>query len=138
MWPKSALSRLNQRSDAVAGNRFIVEIGTGIDLHGEDVTKAACRAVKDAVSSSCLCGLVEILGIQNLQSNELEVEILVAVPRPQEVDLNRVMAEVPTGRKTAHAIEGGMMTKGICVAQFVPDSSQIVVAIAAVTVSINK
>ena len=30
--------------------RFIVEIGTGVDLHGEDVTKAACRAVKDAIS----------------------------------------------------------------------------------------
>jgi uncharacterized protein (TIGR02058 family) len=29
--------------------RFIVEIGTGADLHGEDVTKAACRAVKDAI-----------------------------------------------------------------------------------------
>ena len=34
--------------------RFIVEIGTGIDIHGEDATKAACRAVKDAVSRSCL------------------------------------------------------------------------------------
>ncbi|MGD8844363.1 MAG: Lin0512 family protein [Desulfobacteraceae bacterium] len=30
--------------------RFIVEIGTGADLHGKDVTKAACRAVKDAIS----------------------------------------------------------------------------------------
>lgn len=120
----------------MAGNRFIVEIGTGIDLHGEDVTKAACRAVKDAISSSCLCGLVEIIGIQDLQA--VDVEIVVAVPRPQDVDLNRVMAEVPIGRKTAEAIEGGMMTQGLCVAQFAPNCSQIVVANAAVTVSINR
>jgi len=138
MWPRSTLPTLNQRSKAVVGNRFIVEIGTGIDLHGEDVTKAACRAVKNAISSSCLCGLVEVLGIQDLQSNKLEVEILVAVPRPQDVDLNRVMAEVPIGRKTAQAVEGGMMTEGICVAQFAPGSSQIVVANAVVTVSISK
>ncbi len=138
MYRRSALLASSQWSEAVAGNRFIVEIGTGIDLHGEDVTKAACRAVKNAISNSCLCGLVEILGIQNLQSAEVEVEILVAVPRPKEVDLNRVMAEVPIGRKTAQAVEGGMVTKGICVAQFAPGFSQIVVANAAVTVSINR
>jgi uncharacterized protein (TIGR02058 family) len=48
--------------------RFIVEIGSGADLHGEDVTKAACRAVKDAISRSCLCGLVEILAIEDLKA----------------------------------------------------------------------
>jgi uncharacterized protein (TIGR02058 family) len=120
----------------VTGNRFIVEIGTGIDLHGEDVTKAACRAVKNAISSSCLCGLVEILGIQDLGA--VDVEILVAAPRPQDVDLDQVMAEVPIGRKTARAVEGGMISKGLCVARFAPDCSQIVVANAAVTVSIKR
>ena len=66
----------------MASKRFIVEIGTGIDLHGENATKAACRAVRDAVSRSCLCGIVEVLGIQDL--NALDVEIVVAVPRPGE------------------------------------------------------
>ena len=28
--------------------RFIVELGTGADLHGEDVTEAACRAADEA------------------------------------------------------------------------------------------
>ncbi len=36
------------------GKRFIVEIRTGIGLHGEDVTKAACRAVDNAISRRCL------------------------------------------------------------------------------------
>jgi uncharacterized protein (TIGR02058 family) len=120
----------------VAGKRFIVEIGTGVDLHGEDVTKAACRAVRDAISRSCLCGIVEIMGIQDL--NALDVEIVVAVPRPQNVDLDQVMAEVPIGRKTARAVEGGMTVKGLCVAQFAADCEQIVVANAAITVLVEK
>lgn len=120
----------------MAAQRFIVEIGTGIDLHGEDVTKAACRAVRDAISRSCLCGLVEILGVEDLQA--LAVEVLVAVPRPQDVNLDHVMAEVPIGRKTARAVEGGMITKGLCVAQFASHCDQIIVANAAVTVLVER
>jgi uncharacterized protein (TIGR02058 family) len=120
----------------LASKRFIVEIGTGIDLHGENATKAACRAVRDAVSRSCLCGIVEVLGIQDL--NALDVEIVVAVPRPGGVDLDKVMAEVPIGRKTARALEGGMMVKGLCVAQFDADSDQVMVANAAITVFVEK
>ena len=41
--------------------KYIVEIGMGADLHGQDVTKAGRKAVKDAISHSCLCGLQEIL-----------------------------------------------------------------------------
>jgi uncharacterized protein (TIGR02058 family) len=112
--------------------RFIVEIGTGIDLHGENVTKAACRAVKDAVSRSCLCGLLEIVKLQKL--DDVRVEILVASPKPQEVDLEQVMAEVPIGRKTARAVEGGLTAQGLCVAQFAPKCDQIVVVNTAITV----
>jgi uncharacterized protein (TIGR02058 family) len=120
----------------VAGKRFIVEVGTGVDIHGEDATKAACRAVKDAVSRSCLCGIVEILGIQDL--NAVEVEIVVAVPGAGNVDLDRVMAQVPIGRKTARAVEGGLKVKGLCVAQFAAGCDQIVMANAAVTVFIGE
>ena len=112
--------------------RFIVEIGSGIDLHGENATKAACRAVRDAVSRSCLCGLLEIVKLQKL--DDVRVEILVASPKPQEVDLEQVMAEVPIGRKTARVVEGGMTAQGLCVAQFAPQCDQILVANAAITV----
>jgi uncharacterized protein (TIGR02058 family) len=120
----------------VAQKRFVVEIGTGIDLHGEDPTKAACRAVKDAVSRSCLCGIMEIVGIEDLTA--LDVEIVVAVPRPLDVDLERVKAEVPIGRKSARAVEGGMKVKGLCVDRFGPDCDQILVANAAITVFVEQ
>ena len=116
--------------------RFIVEIGTGIDIHGENVTKAACRAVKDAVSRSCLCGLLEILELENLE--DVQVDIQVASPNPDQVDLEQVMDEVPIGRKSASAVEGGMTAQGLCVPRFAPQCDQIVVANAAVTVFINQ
>ena len=108
----------------------------GADLHGEDVTKAACRAVKDAISRSCLCGVVEIMGIEDLQ--DLQVDIQVACPKPDEVDLEQVKAAVPIGRKSAGAVEGGMKTRGLCVPSFAPDCDQIVVANASVTVFIRE
>ena len=112
--------------------RFIIEIGTGIDIHGENMTKAACRAVEDAVSRSCLCGLVEVLAVRDM--NQIEVEIQVAAPAPEKVDLEAVMKAVPIGRKTAQAVNGGMTVKGLCVPEFGPDCDQIVVVNAGLTV----
>jgi uncharacterized protein (TIGR02058 family) len=112
--------------------RFIIEIGTGIDIHGEDMTRAACRAVEDAVSRSCLCGLVEVLGVRDM--SQIEVEIQVAAPIPEKVDLEAVMKSVPIGRKTVQALKGGMTVKGLCVPEFGPDCDQIVIANAALTV----
>ncbi len=115
--------------------RFIVELGTGADLHGADVTKAACRAVRDAVSRSCLCGLVEILALDDL--GRVHVDILVACPAPGAVDLEAVKAEVPIGRRTARAVTGGMTAPGLCVPRFAPGCDRIVVANAAVTVFVE-
>ena len=70
-----------------------------------NVTKAACRAVKDAITRSCLCGLLEILALQNLE--DFLVDILVASPSPKTVALVQEKTEVPIGCKTARAVEGG-------------------------------
>lgn len=114
--------------------RFIVELGTGVDLHGMNVTKAACRAVRDAIGRSCLCGLVEILAKTQLQ--DIQVDILIACPFPDQVDFEAVKAEVPIGIKTARAELGGMQAAGLCVQEFGEDCDTIVVANAAVTVSV--
>ena len=73
--------------------RYIVELGTGADLHGADMTKAARRAVKDAISRSCLCGLVEVLGRSSFQGVHVHAEI--AVPDPAGVDVEAVKAVMP-------------------------------------------
>ena len=120
----------------MALKRFIVELGSGADLHGENVTEAACRAVKDAIGRSCLCGLVEILGMEHLDT--VRVDILVATPRPLEVDLEQVKKMAPIGQVTARAVEGGMTAQGLCVDRFGPSCDRIVMANAAVTVSVDQ
>lgn len=99
------------------------------------MTKAACRAVKDAISRSCLCGLMEITGIADL--TVVQVDIHVACPKPDEVNLEQVKAMVPIGQKSARAVAGGMTARGLCVPTFAPDCDRIMVANAAVTVSIE-
>lgn len=115
--------------------RFIVELGTGIDLHGQDVTKAATRAVKDAISRSCLCGFVEILGMEDL--NEMEVEVLVAVPEPERVNGEEVLKAIPFGRKRLQVVRGGLSAPGLHVEELGDRSGTIVVANAAVTVRVK-
>ncbi len=120
----------------MARKRFIVELGTGADLHGEDVTEAACRAVRDAISRSCLCGLLEIVGLED--PNQMEVEILVATPEPEGVDLEKVKDVLPFGRVSVKSMKGGMKAPGLCVPRIAPECDQIVVANAAVTVFVKQ
>jgi hypothetical protein len=48
-----------------------------------------------------------------------------------------VAAQAPVGRKTVRVIDGGMLAPGICVDRFAANCDQIVVANAAVTVSVD-
>jgi uncharacterized protein (TIGR02058 family) len=119
----------------MARRRYIVELGTGADLHGMDVTKAACRAVRYAIGRSCLCGLVEVLGNEELRN--VHVEILIACPFPDQLDPEAVKTEVPIGTKEVRVQRGGMQARGMCVKQFAADCATIVVANAAVTVFVE-
>jgi uncharacterized protein (TIGR02058 family) len=116
--------------------RFIVEWGTGADLHGQDATKAACRAVQDAISRSCLCGLLEILRLRDL--NAMRVDVLVAVPMPEQVQVDAVLSVIPFGRKTLQVVSGGMRAPGLYQPELGDRSPDIIVANAAVTVWVNQ
>ena len=115
--------------------RFIVELGSGADLHGLDVTKAACRAVRDAIRHSCLCGLVEILGRTNFDG--VVVEVLVACPFPEQIDAAKVLAELPVGSRSLRTVQGGMVADGLCVEAFGEGCSSILVVNVAVTVFVE-
>ena len=54
-------------------NRYIIEFGIGMDFHGQNVSKAAAKAAKNAISSSCLCGLSEVLGMDELSQVKVKV-----------------------------------------------------------------
>ncbi len=119
----------------MALKRFAIELGYGADLHGADMTKAARRAVKDAISRACLCGLVEICGRGDFQG--VHVHAHVAVPDPGTVDREALLAAIPIGEKTLEVVAGGMRLPGIEVPCFGSGVSDIVVACAGLTVSVE-
>jgi uncharacterized protein (TIGR02058 family) len=101
--------------------RYVLEFGMGVDLHGDDCTKAACRAVFDAVRHSSLPLLNEI----RERDGTMLVDVTVGVPDPASVDLEVVKRELPHGEVTVHAVSGGLRVPG----------AETIIACAAVTVS---
>lgn len=114
--------------------RYIIELGWGADLHGQDVTKAAERAVKDAISRSCLCGLKEILEMKDI--NEVGIHVTIATPYPNQLDKEKVMKVLPIGKKSIEIVEGGMEVPGLYVKDFGDLKDSIVVANACVEVKV--
>ena len=84
--------------------RIILEMGTGNDLYGEDYTKAACRAVDDALHHSSLI-LFRSLGFDHA---DMDVRVTIAVQNPQKVDQAIVAAKLPRGNATAQVVKGGL------------------------------
>jgi uncharacterized protein (TIGR02058 family) len=120
----------------MARKRFVIELGMGADLHGQDATQASRRAVRNAISNSCLCGLSEILDMKN-PNEEMFIDVLITCPTPDTVDKDAVLAELPFGKKTIEVIEGGMTSPGLYVPQQGDNSPDIVVANASITVSVD-
>lgn len=115
--------------------RYIVEIGTGMDLHGGDVTNAAQKAVKDAISHSCLCGLFDIMGITN--PKQIHIHLKVACPYPDNIDHDQVKKAVPFGSVDLEVVNGGLTEQGLSVPKL-GSGDTIVVALAALTVYVNS
>ncbi len=111
----------------------MVEIGMGTDLHGGDVTKAAQKAVKDAISRSCLCGLAEIL---NIDPGKMHTEIKLGCPHPEKVDRKAVLGLLPFGTAALEAVSGGLTVTGLALPPL-GEGSDIVVVIAALTVYVD-
>ena len=116
--------------------RLLVEIGSGVDQHGQDPTKAAVKAVKDAVQRVCIVGLKEVVGLENL--DDMVVEIVVAVPRAEMVEEAAVLSAIPYGRKTLRRVEGGMIARGVAIPGLDDGCDDILVANAAVTVMVEE
>lgn len=84
--------------------RIILEMGTGNDLHGGDYTKAAKRAVQDALHHSSLV-LFRSLAID---PNSMQIELTLAAQEPDKIDVDLVAATLPYGDVTARAVQGGL------------------------------
>jgi uncharacterized protein (TIGR02058 family) len=88
----------------MAMQRIILEMGTGNDLYGEDYTKAAVRAVQDALHHSSIT-LFRTLGIDR---DSMQVEVTIGVQKPDEVDKAVIQKQIPFGSVIVNAVKGGL------------------------------
>lgn len=88
----------------MTGKRVILELGAGTALHGGDYTKAAIRAVDDAIHHSSLTFLRSL----GLDAEAMDVEVTIGVQRPEKVDREAVKAALPHGRITVDVVKGGL------------------------------
>ena len=84
--------------------RIILEMGTGNDLYGEDYTKAACRAVEDAIRHSSLI-LFRSLGLDHAG---MQVHTTIGVQHPEKVDSELVAQKLPRGTASVRVVKGGL------------------------------
>src|SRR3981081_3523787 len=89
---------------AMPKTRVILELGSGNDLHGSDYTKAALRAVEDALHHSSLCFVRSL----QIDKRKLDVEVTIGVQRPEQVDIEKVKKALPLGNVTVTAVKGGL------------------------------
>jgi uncharacterized protein (TIGR02058 family) len=102
---------------------MVLEFGMGVDVHGNEGTKAACRAVSDAIRHSSLPLFTDV----RAKGGRMLVDVTVGVPDPGTVDVERVKKELPHGEVTVRPVAGGLR---------VPNDDTII-ACAAITVSVE-
>ncbi len=88
----------------MALKRMVLEIGMGTDIRGTDYTKAAVRALRDALWHNSLT----IGAAVGQPVDAMQVEVLIGVPKPDQVDHDQVLAVLPHGTGTVTVVEGGL------------------------------
>lgn len=116
----------------MARKRLIIEMGMGIDQHGQEPTVAAARAVRNAIAHNALPGVWEVAGLND--PNQMIVEVQVAVPYPEQVRSEEVLSVLPFGQKTLSIEQGGMVVQGRAIESLNDKNDEMLIAVASVTV----
>jgi uncharacterized protein (TIGR02058 family) len=88
----------------MAAKRMVLQIGMGTDIRGTDSTKAAVRALRDALWRNSL-SIADAVG---LPREAMQIEVVIGVPRPQTVDQAAVADVLPYGKASIKVVDGGL------------------------------
>jgi len=109
-------------------NRYVTEMGMGTDVHGKNYTKAAKRAVSDAIRHSSL----NFFRALDKSPDDMRITVRIGVADPDSIDKDAVAAELPYGTVTVEAVHGGLDVSSEA------DSDTLVIANAAVIVCFEE
>jgi uncharacterized protein (TIGR02058 family) len=125
---------IREKGDPHVETVLFVECGFGNDSHGQNSTKAAIRACRNAIEFN------SIPSVQRLVPNGydgLKLDVLLAVPPKYQdsLDLNKVQEVFPYGSIRFQIQDGGMIApSGIAIERLGDKNEDMVVVCASVTV----
>lgn len=88
----------------MSDQRFIIEMGMGNDQYGMDYTKAAARAIEDAIRHSAL----PMFQATGLETDQMRVQVTIGAQEPEKVDCATLADKLPRGRASVRAVHGGL------------------------------
>ena len=138
-------ARLPEGDDARLTNLLFVQVGTGVDQHGNDsenasgsgggATKAAVRAVRNAIEFNSIPGVIEAVPGGR---SEMLISVKLGVPTKREstdqmdVDLNEVAKVFPYGRlMPIEVVVGGLSFNTGRIVRELGDVDDLAVCVAA-------
>ena len=116
--------------------KVAMELGMGTSLRRQDYTKAAIRALQDALWHNSLT-IADAFGFSR---EDMIVEVEIGVQKPEAVDIEAVKAILPYGKGSVMVVHGGLdIAKPTDKASSNPpaDTDKTIVANAAVNVFFN-
>ncbi|KAE7995824.1 hypothetical protein FH972_000591 [Carpinus fangiana] len=90
---------------------LFVEMGVGYDQHGQDITAAAMRACRDAISSNSIPAFRRG-NIPGVTFDQMKLQIKLGVPNSlqQSLDIERVKSVFPYGKIVKfEVVDGGLI-----------------------------
>lgn len=84
--------------------RVIIEMGMGNDLHGRNYTKAAARAVEDAMRHSTL----SFFRSTGISTDAMRTLVTIGVQMPDAVDRDVIAGLLPYGTPDVRTVHGGL------------------------------
>jgi uncharacterized protein (TIGR02058 family) len=117
---------------------MFIEIGMGVDLHGQDITEACIRACRNAIQHNSMPGLRELLPGQDLRN--MRVNVKLGVPADSEkIDTEKVKSVFPYGKVSIDVVPGGLLCSSGVVLPDKGDRNDLVYIVnAAVEVGYDK
>ncbi|WP_226585096.1 Lin0512 family protein [Halobacillus litoralis] len=88
---------------------MFIQTGMGTDVHGQNITKAAVRAIKNAIHTNSMPGIRSVLPNQSL--DQMKIKVKLALPCDfDQLDHNEIKKAIPYGEVSIEVMEGGMLT----------------------------
>lgn len=117
-----------------------VELGMGVDLHGQDLTVAAVRACRNAIERNSLPGLSDLL--PDGDRRHMRVRVTLGVPEvagAAPMTVEQVKQVFPYGQVSVQVVGGGLVARsGVVLPDKGDRTDEIVMVCAAVEVGVAE